>query len=185
MQHKKTITLALGGARSGKTAWAENHALSLADNGTGATVKPCYLATGQAFDDEIKARINRHRALRADRFETLEEAHDIASVIASRHGGEVVLVDSVGTWITNLMLADADIRSAADQTLNAVEETAASVVFVSDETGLGIVPENAMARAFRDHIGDFNQRLAAMADEVRLLVAGIPMTIKTSSHKDL
>lgn len=172
----KSIWLALGGARSGKTAWAEARALELA-----ATAKPFYLATGQAFDEEMQARIDRHQRLRQDQFTTLEEPVAIDQMIAQRQPGETMLIDSVGTWITNLMLAEADIDAATDAVLESVMASPASLVFVSDETGLGIVPDNAMARAFRDHIGAFNQRLAAIADGVTLIVAGIPVVIKPQS----
>lgn len=174
---KKQIILALGGARSGKTAWAEGCALELA-KGQDKSTKPFYLATGQAFDDEMKARIDRHRRLREDRFTTLEEATNIATPMVQRQPGDVLLIDSIGTWITNLMLAEADIDAATDQVLQAMIETPATIIAVSDEIGLGIVPDNAMARQFRDHIGLFNQRYAASADQVMLLVAGIPMKIK-------
>ena len=170
---QKSITLTLGGARSGKTAFAEADALVYADG-----AKPFYLATGQAFDSEMKARIERHKKIRADRFETIEAPLDIAAEMAALTPGRVMLIDSIGTWITNLMLAESDIGAAFESTLNALEECPGHVVIVSDETGLGIVPENAMARQFRDHIGMFNQQVAAVANRVVLVVAGQPLIIK-------
>ena len=165
--------LALGGARSGKTAFAETEALRLSGN-----MRPVYLATGQAFDAEMEERISRHRKLRQDRFDTVEEPLDIASVIRTHGANDVILIDSIGTWITNLMLADRDRPGAFDDLIAALDDTRASVILVSDETGLGIVPENRMARDFRDDIGLLNQRVAAMADKVVLMVAGLPMMLK-------
>jgi len=169
----RKIMLALGGARSGKTAYAEREALALAGE-----TRPVYLATGQAFDAEMEARISRHRELRQDRFNTIEEPIDIASILKVQTEGSVILVDSIGVWITNLMLGERDMPEAIDALIAAVAETKASVVMVSEETGLGIVPENKMARDFRDDIGLLNQRVAAMADKVVLMVAGLPMILK-------
>ena len=181
MGRQSSITLVLGGARSGKTAWAEAEAMDLAGGdlaGGGAPSKPVYLATGLAVDAEMEARIERHRRSRAGRFTTVEAPVDIAPAIAGRGAGEVVLVDSVGTWITNLMHGRADMEAAFAATLEAAAAAGGARVFVSEEAGLGIVPGNAMAREFGDHIGDFNQRLAALADRVVLVVAGIPLTVK-------
>ncbi|NDA08268.1 MAG: bifunctional adenosylcobinamide kinase/adenosylcobinamide-phosphate guanylyltransferase [Alphaproteobacteria bacterium] len=144
----RTTLLALGGARSGKTAFAEAEALALAGD-----KRPFYLATGQAFDAEMEDRISRHRALRQDRFNTIEEPLDIASV-------------------------EKDRQAAFDDLVAAIDETEASVILVSDETGLSIVPENRMAREFRDDIGLLNQRVAAVVDRVALIVAGLPMILK-------
>ena len=170
---QKSINLTLGGARSGKTAFAETECLA----GAGAA-KPFYLATGQAFDDEMQDRIDRHRKIRADRFETIEEPLDLAGPIAALPAGRVMLIDSIGTWITNLMLAESDIDAAVEDVLDALGKCPGHVVIVSDETGLGIGPDNAMARQFRDHIGMFNQQVAAMANRVVLVVAGQPLIIK-------
>ena len=180
MNSQSSITLVLGGAGSGKTAWAEAAAVGIAAQSPSSKQgsKPVYLATGQATDEEMKARIERHRKLRADRFSTIESPLEIASIIAERGAGEVLLIDSIGTWIANLMHAEADIDAAFDGLLEAAEGCSGSCVFVSDETGMGIVPENAMARSFRDRIGLLNQRLAEAAGQVVLVVAGIPLTIK-------
>ena len=170
---QKSISLTLGGARSGKTAFAEAESLARAGE-----AKPFYLATGQAFDSEMKDRIDRHKKIRADRFETIEEPLDLAGTIAALPPGRVMLVDSIGTWITNLILAEKNIDAGFEDVLNALEKCNGHVVIVSDETGLGIVPDNAMARQFRDHIGMFNQQVAAIANRVVLVVAGQPLIIK-------
>ena len=176
-KQQPSVTLVLGGARSGKTGWAEALATDLAAGHPGSA-KPVYLATARAADDEMKARIKRHRQLRGERFETIEEPEAIAEIISGRGAGEVLLVDSIGAWITNLMLAGADIGAACDNLVEAASSCRADCVLVSEEAGLGIVPDNAMAREFGDRIGELNQRLAALADRVVLLVAGIPMVLK-------
>ena len=185
MNNQPTTTLVLGGTRSGKTAWAEAAAIDIVSSspaGSGAA-KPFYLATGQASDDEMKARIERHRHLRAGRFTTIEAPVEIVPVIAERKSGEVLLVDSVGTWITNLMLASAETETAFAEMLDAVAACPGSCVFVSEEPGHGVVPDNAMARAFVDHVGELNQRLAALADRVVMVVAGIPTALKEHSSR--
>ena len=174
---EKTVTLALGGARSGKTAYAEAFALDLSRDGR----TPVYVATGQAFDDEMKARITRHQDLRSDQFTTCEEPLDLVSILKQHDENDILLIDSIGVWITNHMIADHDLDDIINQTIEALLNTKASVVFVSDEVGMGIVPEGAMSRAFRDHIGMMNQRVAEIADTVAFLVAGQPLMIKNNT----
>ncbi len=199
MPQKKTITLALGGIRSGKTAWAESYALKhgglehgdlehgdlehgdlehgVLKHGSNPADSLCYLATGQKTDAAMTARIERHRIIRDTRFATIEEPLDIAPIIQIQQGG-VVLVDSIGTWITNLMLDEADIDLAVQTLINALNTSTASVILVSEETGFGIIPDNAMARGFCDAIGMCNQRIAACADCVLLIIAGQTLVIK-------
>lgn len=176
MSQQKHICLALGGARSGKSDFAEKTALTMAQNNS---LKAIYVATGQAFDDEMKARINRHLDRRDKAFATLEEPLDLVSVLSRHDHRHVLLIDSIGVWITNLMINDKDVTKIMAETLTALAETTASVVLVSDEIGMGIVPENAMSRQFRDHIGLMNQDVAGLADKVAFLVAGIPMIMKS------
>jgi adenosylcobinamide kinase/adenosylcobinamide-phosphate guanylyltransferase len=177
-EQKKTIILILGGARSGKTQHAENQTLTLAADNRDAV----YVATGQAIDDEMKARIGRHRNLRSEKFTTIEEPLNIAHVIGAHGKNDIVLIDSIGTWITNHMMADHDLDEVIDTTIAALEKTKASVVLVSDEVGLGIVPEEPLSRSFRDHIGMVNQRVGQIADTVALMVAGLPLMIKTDKN---
>ena len=172
---KKTIMLVLGGARSGKTAYAEERVLAFATNGK----TPIYIATAQAFDDEMSARIERHQDLRSDRFETAEEPLDLIKMLNHYDDSHVLLVDSIGVWITNHMMTEHDFDAIIDATVSALINTKASVVLVSDEVGMGIVPEGAMSRSFRDHIGMMNQRVGQIADTVAFLVAGLPMMIKS------
>ena len=199
--------LVLGGARSGKTAFAERLAM-------GAGVRPVYLATAEALDSEgwlhtgdLYARdadgqltfhgrakdmlkvggenvaaieVESHRRQREGRFATVEEPLALARAIddaAAKH--DVILVDCLTLWITNLLGAGRDVAEAVEQlatTLTRIES--ARVILVSNEVGLGIVPDNALARTFRDLAGSTHQRLAEICDDVYFVVAGLPMTFK-------
>lgn len=164
------IRLVLGGARSGKSRFAERLALHHAGPRT-------YIATAEPIDDEMAARIARHREDRkTDGWTTLEVSLDPGPAIAAADG--LVLVDCVTVWLGNLMHYQRDMAASLDELYAALAATHAEVILVSNEVGLSIVPENAMARRFRDVQGQVNQRLAALAQEVYLLVAGIPMKIK-------
>ncbi|WP_370882020.1 bifunctional adenosylcobinamide kinase/adenosylcobinamide-phosphate guanylyltransferase [Labrys wisconsinensis] len=163
------MTLVLGGARSGKSAHAEGLVAALPPPWT-------YIATAQAFDAEMRERIAEHRRRRDARWATLEAPLDLAGALAAAQGP--VLVDCLTLWLTNLMLAEVD-RDAAFAALEAALDAAPRpVVLVSNEVGLGIVPDNALARAFRDEAGRLNQRLARRAERVLFLVAGLPMVVK-------
>ena len=165
------LTLVLGGARSGKSRHAE------------ALVAACappwiYVATAEARDDEMRARIAEHRARRAADWRTIEAPTDLAGVLAGlRHGG-AVLIDCLTLWLSNLMLADVDIEAEVSRLESALTGLAAPVILVSNEVGFGIVPDNALARRFRDAQGRLNQRMAARADRVVLMVAGLPLVVK-------
>lgn len=173
---EKTIYFALGGSRSGKSDHAEEQALMLADK---HGLSAFYIATGQAFDDEMKARIERHQSRRSSQFTTIEAPLDLVKSLMEREAGDIVMVDSIGTWITNHMMADANIDEVIDEAITALEKTPASVVLVSDEIGMGIIPDNTMSRQFRDHIGMMNQRVAGIANTVVFMVAGLPLTVKS------
>ena len=158
------LTLVLGGARSGKS----RHAESLFGPGPRT-----YIATAQAFDDEMRARIATHRADRAnDGWLTIEEPFDLAGALLRAE--TPVLVDCLTLWVSNLLLADRPIPDLEA----ALAARAHRTVLVSNEIGLGIVPDNALARQFRDEAGRLHQRLAAIADTVTLVVAGLPMRVK-------
>ena len=166
------LTLVLGGARSGKSRHAEALVMRLPPPWT-------YVATGQAFDDEMRARIAEHRARRAAGWETVEAPLDLPGALAGP--GSVmgpVLVDCLTLWVSNLLLADRDIEAAMRALDRALDARAGPAVLVSNEVGLGIVPENALARRFRDAAGVLHQRLAARAEAVDLLVAGIAVQVK-------
>lgn len=165
------VTLVLGGARSGKSRYAE--ALM---RGAGGGI---YLATAEALDEEMIERIARHRAQRDAAWLTVEEPLELASAL-ERHarGNRPVLVDCLTLWLSNLMGAGRVIGTETDRLLAALSALAAPVILVSNEVGLGIVPDNALARAFRDEAGRLNQAVAARADRVVFLAAGLPLVLK-------
>jgi adenosylcobinamide kinase/adenosylcobinamide-phosphate guanylyltransferase len=163
------ITLVLGGARSGKSRFAENLARTLGGPRT-------YIATAEPFDDEMCRRIARHREQRAgDGWLTIESTLDPASALP-REG--VALLDCVTVWLGNLMHHERNLRAEVAKLCAALEACPAEVILVSNEVGLSIVPENAMARRFRDEQGLANQALAAIADNVYFIAAGLPLKLK-------
>lgn len=165
------LTLVLGGARSGKSRHAEALVRSVK--------KGCvYIATAQAFDDEMRERIARHRADRPADWTTIEAPLDLAETIATLPTGRPILVDCLTLWLSNTMLADSDVDAACDTLLESLRKAAAPVLCVSNEVGLGIVPDNALARRFRDAQGTLNQRVAAQASRVVLMTAGLPLVLK-------
>jgi adenosylcobinamide kinase / adenosylcobinamide-phosphate guanylyltransferase len=164
------LSLILGGTRSGKSQHAERI----------ITARPppwVYVATAQAFDDEMRERIAIHRARRDAGWVVMEEPIDLARALAEA-GERSVLVDCLTVWLSNLMLGGHDIAAAIEALDAALNRRAMPTVLVSNEVGLGIVPDNALARAFRDAAGRLNQHFAARADTVLFLVAGLPMRVK-------
>ncbi len=135
-----------------------------------------YIATAQAFDDEMRVRVAEHRARRAAGWRTVEAPLELAAAMRAA-GDAPVLVDCLTLWLTNLMLGDADLEAAAAALDTALDRTAPTVL-VSNEVGLGIVPDNALARRFRDEAGRLHQRIAARAGRVVFMVAGLPMFVK-------
>lgn len=165
------LTLVLGGARSGKSLYAENLLAGEAH--------PVYLATGQAFDAEMAERIRLHRDRRPAPWSTVEEPLELATALeAEARPGRALLVDCLTLWISNLLLASRDVDAAADGLTAALNGLACPVVFVASEVGLGIVPDNALARAFRDHAGRLNQIIAARCQKVAFVAAGLPLILK-------
>lgn len=167
------LSLVVGGARSGKSRAAERLV-----SGTGRGRH--YIATAQAWDDEMRARIAAHQDDRGPDWQTHEAPRDIAGVLAGLPAEAVVLLDCATLWLTNVLLAEGDIEAETRGLLAALRASAAPVVVVSNEVGWGIVPENALARAFRDHQGRLNQRLAAEAGLVLGVMAGLPFALKGS-----
>ena len=166
-----TLTLVLGGARSGKSRYAESL--------IAATPPPwVYVATAQALDAEMAERIAHHRKRRGDGWHTIEEPHDLQDAIDAAAAGAAVLVDCMTLWLTNRMLADADMGAETARLEAALARRNGLTVLVSNEVGSGIVPDNALARRFADLQGRLNQRLAACADRVVLVVAGLPLIAK-------
>lgn len=167
-------TLVLGGARSGKTAHAQNRAESIA----APMHRPLVMiATAQAFDAEMSDRIARHQADRDDRWTTVEAPLELTAALAALTPDDVCVVDCLTLWLSNLMLAEADIEAAFDALVAAVVACPADLLLVSNEVGWGVVPDNALARAFRDHAGRLHQRLAKIAEETVLIVAGLPLRL--------
>nr|WP_255714084.1 bifunctional adenosylcobinamide kinase/adenosylcobinamide-phosphate guanylyltransferase [Pelagibacterium xiamenense] len=171
----------LGGARSGKTSLAEQIALR-------AGKRPAYLATAEALDDEMAERVAAHQRMREGRFDTIEEPMELAEAIfAAAQDHDVILVDCITLWITNLLSMERDVAEEVEilvDTLDAIEDT--RLIIVSNEVGLGIVPDNALARTFRDLTGSAHQRLAEICRHVYFVVAGIPMVVKGEAPwKDL
>ncbi|MBW0001919.1 MAG: bifunctional adenosylcobinamide kinase/adenosylcobinamide-phosphate guanylyltransferase [Hyphomicrobiales bacterium] len=172
MTDRAPLTLVLGGARSGKS----RHAEALITAGTPPWQ---YVATAQALDDEMARRIDAHQARREKGWETHEVPLSLPECIA-RLGAKrtPILVDCLTLWLTNLMLAGHDVPAASARLEAALDEAVAPIVLVANEVGLGIVPENALARRFRDEAGRLNQRLAARSTHVIFMVAGLPMPVK-------
>lgn len=164
--------LVIGGARSGKSRYAQERA-----EATG--LSPMFIATAQAYDDEMRERIARHQADRGPEWQTVEAPLDLAQTIKA-HGApdRVVLVDCLTLWVSNLMLAGRDIAAATGDLAEVLGGAKGPVILVANEVGLGIVPDNALARRFRDAAGIVNQKVAALADEVQFLAAGLPLTLK-------
>lgn len=168
----RSSLLVLGGARSGKSAYAQARAEALGERLT-------YIATAQAFDEEMVDRIAKHQADRNARWATVEEPLDLpAAIEANSRADTVVLVDCLTLWASNLLLADRDLGAALQALTRAVTGCQGPTILVANEVGLGIVPDNALARRFRDYAGSINQAVAAVAGEVVVMFAGLPMTIK-------
>lgn len=171
MTANASLTLLLGGARSGKSAHAERLVAALPPPWF-------YLATGQAFDDEMRERIALHRARRGADWETIEAPTDLAGALAGAPEGAPVLVDCLTLWLNNLLLAEMDIEAECERLEEVLTRPRGPWFVVSNEVGLGIVPDNPLARRFRDAAGRLNQRIAVRASTVLFLVAGIPVRVK-------
>jgi adenosylcobinamide kinase/adenosylcobinamide-phosphate guanylyltransferase len=165
------LTLVLGGARSGKSIYAEQLL-------TGIPGPWAYIATAEAFDDEMHERIRLHKSRRGSGWVQHETPIELADTLANRTAELPSLVDCLTLWLSNLMHAERPIREATDALVTALSKRIAPCVIVSNEVGLGIVPENALARAFRDEAGRLNQKIAAVADKVVFVAAGLPLTLK-------
>jgi len=167
----RDLTLVLGGARSGKSRHAEALVRALPPPWL-------YIATGEPRDNEMAARIAEHRARRNAKWQTIEAPRDLVAALTAVPAGATVLVDCLTLWLSNVMLVGNDVDADITRLEGALVERKSAVVLVANEVGLGIVPENALARRFRDTAGRLNQRLAMLADRVVLLVAGIPVEVK-------
>ena len=167
-----TCLFVLGGARSGKSRYAQARAEAV--DGV-----PMFVATAQAYDAEMAERIARHQADRDSRWTTIDAPLALPAAIATHAGaGRVLLIDCLTLWTSNVMLAEHDMDAATGALVAAIHAAPGALVIVANEVGLGIVPDNALARRFRDYAGRLNQRVAAAADEVVLIAAGLPIKLK-------
>lgn len=165
------LSLILGGASSGKSNFAEN------------LVALCgaprvYIATAQAFDDEMRTKIANHLVARGENWRTIETPLAAADALTDLGTNEVALLDCATMWLSNHLLAETDLSQETDRLLQALSACRGRVVVVSNEVGLDVVPENRLARRFRDAQGKLNQSIAAQADLAVLVVAGLPMLLK-------
>ena len=170
--------LVIGGARSGKSTFAQRCAEARAARDGLETV---FVATAQAYDEEMAERIAAHVAARDARWRTLEAPYDLAPAIAEHAAASrVVLVDCLTLWLTNRMLRGDDLETAAAALAESLAASPGPMILVSNEVGWGIVPENAMARRFREAQGRLNQAVAAACDSVVMVAAGLPLALKGS-----
>ena len=167
--------LILGGARAGKTKFAQNLALKLSKD---RKKPPIYIATAQALDPEMEERIKIHKTDRGEAFQTKEYPLNLSEPLLSASSKDILLVDCLTLFVSNLLCAEKFDESQITSFLNAIKRTKAQLIIVSNETGMGIVPDNKLTRDFRDISGNLNQKVAQMADKVTLMVAGIPVKIK-------
>jgi adenosylcobinamide kinase / adenosylcobinamide-phosphate guanylyltransferase len=165
------LTLVTGGARSGKSRYAESLITALPPPWI-------YVATAEAGDAEMAARIAEHRKRRPENWTIIEVPHELAGAFSQIDGAAPVFVDCLTLWLSNRLLADADLEKETERLAGVLAHRSGPLVLVTNEVGSGIVPDNALARRFRDAQGRLNQRMAALADRVVLVVAGLPLVVK-------
>lgn len=182
------IVLVTGGAKSGKSSFAERYAMRLADGDSAL-----YIATAQVYDDEMRTRLRRHRE-RRDRsgfaWETIEEPYELAAALRAAPNGRTILVDCLTLWASNWLLKyerEADweelVRNKIEELADAISLRQGTTILVTNEVGSGIVPEYPLGRYFRDIAGGMNQRLASMSDQVFLVTAGIPVELTSLAFR--
>jgi adenosylcobinamide kinase/adenosylcobinamide-phosphate guanylyltransferase len=170
-----STTLVLGGARSGKSAFAEQLV-------RGSALKPIYLATATAGDDEMQARISHHRSRRGEGWTTIEEPLELTPTLTRESAKDcVVLVDCLTLWLSNIMHAGRDAETETQRLADWLAQSAHPIVLVSNEIGLGLVPETPLGRRFRDAQGRLNQAVAAAVPNVVFVAAGLPLRLKGQS----
>ena len=174
MARSGRVIFFIGGARSGKSRLAQNRAESMAG-------ELIYLATAQPADAEMAERIARHQTDRGKQWRTVEVPIELPQALTKNDGaGRVMLVDCLTLWLNNLMLENRDIPAAQRELLKVLDVVGSTVLLVTNEVGMGIVPENALARRFRDDAGRLHQEIAACADEAWLVAAGLGLALKNS-----
>jgi adenosylcobinamide kinase/adenosylcobinamide-phosphate guanylyltransferase len=167
-----SFTFVIGGARSGKTRYALEQALARPAS------RRVMIVTAQVLDEEMAQRIARHRAERGEDWATVEEPLNLAAAVRGLAAGEAAVIDCLTLWLSNLMLGDLDVGAATRELSQALAASAAEIFVVSNEVGQGIVPDNALARRFRDEAGWMNQAMAAAAGRAVLVAAGLPLVLK-------
>nr|WP_313520413.1 bifunctional adenosylcobinamide kinase/adenosylcobinamide-phosphate guanylyltransferase [Brevundimonas diminuta] len=170
-----TLTLVLGGARSGKSSYAQRQAERAAE---AAGRPPVFIATAEAFDDEMRDRIARHQAERGQGWRQVEAPLDLAEAVRALSAKDVAVVDCLTLWLSNQMLAERDLAAAVDDLAQALAACPATLWMVSNEVGCSLVPDNPLGRRFRDEAGRLNQRIAAVADTACLIVAGMRLPLE-------
>ncbi|MFL4468935.1 bifunctional adenosylcobinamide kinase/adenosylcobinamide-phosphate guanylyltransferase [Tateyamaria armeniaca] len=170
-----SLTFVLGGAASGKSQTAEKIIIN-------SGLIPVYLATARIWDDEVQSKVDQHCARRGPEWVTIDAPVDLTAPLSQATPDQVILLDCATMWLTNVMLDELDLAAAQSDLLEALAACAAPVVVVSNEVGQGIVPENALARRFREAQGRLNIALAAQADHVLHVVAGLSRTLKGAAQ---
>ncbi|MEM6890694.1 MAG: bifunctional adenosylcobinamide kinase/adenosylcobinamide-phosphate guanylyltransferase [Pseudomonadota bacterium] len=165
------LTFVLGGAASGKSVWSENLLLS-------SDLQPVYIATSRVLDAETKFRVDTHKARRKEHWVNFEAECNLLPALQACAPGQGALVDCATMWLTNQLMDEGDLEAATSNLCEWLNESAVPVIVVSNEVGHGIVPENALARQFREAQGRLNIALAAQADLAVLVAAGIPLVLK-------
>ena len=160
-----------GGARSGKSSFAQKLAEQLSPH-------PIYLATAQAYDAEMSDRIRRHQSDRDARWRAHEEPIDLCQALSGYSSGDVIVIDCLTLWLSNILLAEKNVETETDKLVTHLKSQQATLILVSNEVGMGIVPDNALARSFRDVAGRLNQAVAAVSDEAFVLISGLPLRLK-------
>tara|TARA_Y100000588_G_C14236134_1_gene917384 strand:- start:590 stop:1144 length:555 start_codon:yes stop_codon:yes gene_type:complete len=173
----RNITLILGGSRSGKSSFGEQLALK-------GNAPPVYIFTAQALDNEMEHRIRIHQERRKDdTWQEMEAPLELAAAIEEWDTkSHVILVDCLSLWLSNVMAAERDINAEIKNIVERINNCSSELILISSEVGLGIVPENFLARSFRDYLGLLHQKIAAIADNVTMMVAGIPLIVKEKSE---
>ncbi|GAA0765739.1 bifunctional adenosylcobinamide kinase/adenosylcobinamide-phosphate guanylyltransferase [Brevundimonas olei] len=170
-----TLTLVLGGARSGKSGYAQRQAEQAAE---AAGRPPVFIATAEAFDDEMRDRIARHQAERGQGWRQVEAPMNLAEAVRALSAEDVAVVDCLTLWLSNQMLGERDLAAAVHDLAQALAACPAALWVVSNEVGWSLVPDNPLGRRFRDEAGRLNQRIAAVADAACLIVAGMRLPLE-------